>query len=103
MKRTDEFSLVYNNSKKWHFEGAVVFYKSGLEKKVGFTASKKVGNSVKRNRARRRLKALFRELGDQLKSGSYVFVAKVKIDSMDYISLKKSLLWSFKRLNCLEK
>jgi len=95
--------LVYNNSKKWHFDGAVVFYKSGLKKNVGFTASKKVGNSVKRNRARRRLKALFLELSSRLKSGSYVFVAKEKIDDMDYISLRKSLLWSFKRLDCLEK
>ncbi len=81
----------------------MVFYKSGLNKKVGFTASKKVGNSVKRNRARRRLKALFLELCDNLKSGSYIFVAKVKIGDMDYKSLEKNLLWSFKRLNCLEK
>jgi len=81
----------------------VVFYKSGLNKKVGFTASKKVGNSVKRNLARRRLKALFLELSGGLESGSYIFVAKTKIDDMDYTSLKKSLLWSFKRLNCLEK
>ena len=81
----------------------MVFYKSGLKKNVGFTASKKVGNSVKRNLARRRLKALFREIEHQLKSGSYIFVAKRKIDEMDYKSLKKGLLWSFKRLNCLEK
>ena len=95
--------MVYNNSKKWHFDGAVVFYKSGLKKNVGFTASKKVGNSVKRNLARRRLKALFLELNSQLKSGSYIYVAKEKIDNMDYMSLRKSLLWSFKRLDCLEK
>ena len=95
--------MVYNNSKKWHFEGAVVFYKSGLEKSVGFTASKKVGNSVKRNLARRRLKALFLELSGGLKSGSYIFVVKEKINKMDYISLKKGLIWSFKRLECLEK
>jgi len=81
----------------------VIFYKPGLNKKVGFTASKKVGNSVKRNLARRRLKAIFLELSGELKSGSYIFVAKKKIDDVDYISLKKSLLWSFKRLNCLEK
>ena len=30
--------------------------------RVGFTASRKVGNAVKRNRARRRLKALVREM-----------------------------------------
>ena len=81
----------------------MVFYKTGLKKKLGFTASKKVGNSVKRNRARRRLKALFFELSPGLKSGSYIFVAKEKIDYMDYESLKKGLLWSFKRLDCVKK
>lgn len=81
----------------------MVFYKSGLKKNVGFTASKKVGNSVRRNRARRRLKALFLELSSGLKSGSYIFVAKEKIGKMDYESLRKALLWSFKRLDCLEK
>ncbi len=70
---------------------------------MGFTASKKVGNSVKRNRARRRLKALFLEFGDSLKSGSYIFVAKDKMDKMDHISLKKGFLWSLKRLDCLKR
>jgi len=53
--------------------------------------------------ARRRLKALFLELSGGLKSGSYIFVVKEKINKMDYISLKKGLIWSFKRLECLEK
>ena len=94
---------MYHNSKKWHFEGAVIFYTPNTEKHVGFTTSKKVGNAVKRNRARRRLKALFLELQPNLSSGSYVIVAKDKIHDLDYATLKKGLLWSFGRLNCLEK
>lgn len=81
----------------------MIFYTPGSEKQVGFTASKKVGNAVKRNRARRRLKALFLELQKDLSVGSYVFVAKDKIHSLDYESLKNGLLWSFERLKCLEK
>ncbi len=74
----------------------------GLEKKVGFTASKKVGNAVKRARAKRRMRALFNELSSSLKSGVYVFVAKENINQMTYEELKKSFLWSLRKLNCLE-
>lgn len=42
----------------------------------GTTASKKLGNSVKRNRAKRIIKALMLENSDVLKSGTLVTVAK---------------------------
>jgi len=38
-----------------------------------------VGNAVKRNRAKRRMRAMFCEFSDSLKDGTYVFVAKVGI------------------------
>ncbi len=44
--------------------------------KIGFTATKKIGNAVKRNRAKRRLRALFIEYSNSLKDGTYIFVAK---------------------------
>jgi len=47
--------------------------------KVGFTATKKLGNAVKRNRAKRRLRALFCEYSNSLKDGTYIFVAKAGI------------------------
>lgn len=80
----------------------MIFYKITSEKKAGFVASKKVGNAVKRNLAKRRLKALFYDLREQLKDGTYVFVAKEAIGEADYKRLKNSLLWSFKRLECLK-
>ena len=47
--------------------------------KVGFTATKKIGNAVKRNRAKRRLRALFYEHSNSLKDGTYIFVAKASL------------------------
>lgn len=44
---------------------------------MGFTATKKIGNAVRRNRAKRRMRAHFRECSPSLKDGIYIFVAKV--------------------------
>lgn len=92
---------MYTNGKKWHFDGAVIFFQEGSEKKVGFIASKKVGNAVKRNLAKRRMRAIFDEIADSLKDGAYVLVAKKQIEQMSYEAFKKGLNWSLKRMQCL--
>ncbi|MFT5836059.1 MAG: ribonuclease P protein component [Sulfurimonas sp.] len=56
--------------------------------KVGFTATKKIGNAVKRNRAKRRLRALFCENSSQLQDGTYIFVAKLSINEISHEELK---------------
>jgi ribonuclease P protein component len=48
-------------------------------RKVGFTATKKLGNAVKRNRAKRRLRAFFCEYSPSLQDGIYIFVAKTDL------------------------
>lgn len=45
--------------------------------RIGFTASKKVGSAVERNRARRRLREVVRQEADRLRPGyDYVIVAR---------------------------
>ena len=80
MKLHKEFQCVYNKGKDQHSHAVVLFFlpQSGV-RKVGFTATKKLGNAVKRNRAKRRLRALFCEYSNSLKDGTYIFVAKVGI------------------------
>lgn len=62
--------------------------------RVGFTASKKIGNAVARNRAKRRLRALVREMLPALGHAGwdYVIVAKpnATIDR-DFAALKSDL------------
>ncbi len=70
---------------------------------MGFTASKKVGNAIKRNLAKRRLRAIFLEMQDSLCDGVYVFVAKEKMNHQSYETLKKSIVWSMKKLDCLKE
>jgi len=57
-------------------------------KLVGFTATKKIGNAVKRNRSKRRLRALFTKYCSSLKSGTYIFVAKQSTPDYPYDKLE---------------
>lgn len=52
----------------------------GVNARVGFTVTKKQGNAVKRNRIRRRLKALVAEHGASLTAGcDYVLAASADV------------------------
>ncbi|MEZ5751277.1 MAG: ribonuclease P protein component [Paracoccaceae bacterium] len=58
--------------------------------RVGFTCSKKVGNAVTRNRAKRRLRALAREMLPLFRSGwDYVLIGKPEATvSRDFADLR---------------
>lgn len=70
--------------------------------RVGYTASKKIGNAVMRNRAKRRMRALAREvLAGQGKPGwDYVLVARPQATvTRDYTDLLTDLKFALKRLH----
>lgn len=74
------------------------FYKLDTQRVVGFTASKKIGNAVKRNFAKRRMRALFIKHIDRFKDGIFVFVAKKEIVEKNFDAIEKEFLTIFKRL-----
>ena len=69
---------------------------------IGFTASKKIGNAVKRNFAKRRLRAIFTELSSNLTDGTYVFVAKKDILDIEFLKLRDDLTRAFKKVGALQ-
>ncbi|MFK5975440.1 MAG: ribonuclease P protein component [Sulfurovum sp.] len=102
MKTTKEFNIVYNRStKRWHTAYFVLFYKKSSEFKVGFVASKKIGNAVYRNRAKRLLRAHFIENIDLLSTGSFVLVAKPALIEEKYNITSKSYLNALKKCSAL--
>ena len=66
--------------------------------RVGFVASKKIGNAVKRARAKRRLRALFLKMIPRLKGGEYVLVAKPPVLETPFSELEKAFARAIKRL-----
>jgi len=103
IKTTKEFSGVYKRSSKtWHTPYFVLFYQKNLDYKVGFVASKKIGNAVARNRAKRLLRAHFIENIHLLDKGSYVLVAKPALIDEDYLKTQKSYLHALKKCASLK-
>ncbi|MCD4668441.1 MAG: ribonuclease P protein component [Sulfurimonas sp.] len=90
LKLHKEFQYIYKKGKNQHSSSVVLFFlpQNGIHK-VGFTATKKIGNAVKRNRAKRRLRALFCEHSNNLKDGTYIFVAKQSIIDIPHANLEK--------------
>jgi ribonuclease P protein component len=69
--------------------------------RVGFTASRKVGNAVERNRARRRLRAAVREVIPlhAAPGHDYVVIARAATLERPYDALKNDLAVALKRLD----
>jgi len=91
LKHNREFQLVYRRGKSAHSHAFVLFFLPNTSTvTVGFTASKKVGNAVSRNRAKRRMRALFSHYRSQLAGGSYILVAKAATTELPYADMVKA-------------
>lgn len=104
MKRHREFQYIYNKGKNTHSNSVVLFYlpSDGI-KKVGFTATKKIGNAVIRNRSKRRFRALFQQFSPMLQDGTYIFVAKAALSETDFLSLQNDFKKILKRAGALKQ
>lgn len=72
--------------------------------KVGFSVGKKVGDSVRRNRTKRRLKEAFRlEMGRVATGQNYVVVARSGCAERSYAELKAAMLSLLKQANALSE
>ncbi len=68
---------------------------------VGYTATKKIGNAVCRNRSKRRLRAVAHEVLPvyALPNVDYIFIARNSTASCPYSELKKDTIYAIKRIN----
>ncbi|UWQ14792.1 ribonuclease P protein component [Aliiroseovarius sp. M344] len=74
--------------------------------RVGYTCSKKVGNAVARNKAKRRLRAIARDVLPAMgKPGwDYVLIGRAeKTASHDYVDLKADLVRALKQIHTPRK
>jgi len=116
LKRRADFLRVAAVRRKWAAPGLILQAAAQPEDaeaatvpkdsiRVGFTASRKVGNAVKRNRARRRLKALAAEM---LAAGAnpgldLVLIARPATVDRPFDALRRDLEQSLQRTKAARK
>ncbi|MDD3181596.1 MAG: ribonuclease P protein component [Alphaproteobacteria bacterium] len=111
LKKRSDFLSVASHKKKWVAPAFILQIaprpidlthdKAAPACGLGLTASKKmIGNAVQRNRARRRLRALAREvLGAHAVPGhNFVLIARKDVLTQDYAALRAELQKALKRM-----
>ena len=109
LKKRSEFINVTANGKKWVTDGFILVANAQRQKskpdleylpRVGFTATKKIGNSVVRNKAKRILRAISQEVltSSNTPAWDYVIIARKTLTTSNYEDLKKDFRWAIKKL-----
>jgi ribonuclease P protein component len=106
LRKNSDFSDIYKKGKSVGDRYIVLFYrKNGLSyNRTGFLASKKVGNSVERNRARRLMKESYRSLAEKIATGyDLIIIARNTISGKKCADVEKSLYSAFKRTGIIKE
>jgi len=94
IKENRDFRRAYNRGKSFVSPYIVVYVNKNRtgEKRLGITAGKKIGNAVKRNRAKRVIYSAFRACEELISPGyDFVIVARTRILSAKSTDVARSL------------
>lgn len=100
LRRDKDFTAIYRRGKNVPDRYVVVIYrKNGLSyNRTAFLASKKVGNSVQRNRAKRLLKESYRFQKDYLRQGyDIIFISRKTINGCKFHEVNRSVTNALQR------
>ena len=106
LKNRSDFLRVAGMRQKWVTPAMIIQVLSNRnndseEVRVGYTASKKVGNAVQRNFAKRRMREVAKKVfPNKAKEGhDYVLIARREISEYPFNELIRDLKWALKRLH----
>ena len=103
LRKRSDFLAVASSGKRWVAPGFILQigapHPESSFVRYGLTASRKIGNAVTRNRARRRMRALAAELlGHASAEHDYVLIARITTPTCDFDALRQDLIKGLKRL-----
>ena len=98
LKRSRDFTAIYNKSRKVYTRYAIVFVSENKNniQRFGFVASKKTGNAVQRNRIKRLFREFVKNNKEKFKEGTdYIFVGKAvlkeKLGTLKYEDIERDM------------
>lgn len=105
LRKKEDFNRVYKKGKSVGDRFVVVFcLRNDLGyNRISFLASKKVGNSVKRNRARRLMRESMRYIENIKQGYDIIVIARNTINDRKCADVKKSLEAALRRLKIHQK
>ncbi len=106
LKKKSEFRTIFEAGKSFpsKYTVLIVLKDSSGKKKFGFIASKKVGNSVERNRARRLMREVFRlHIAEINQDIQIICIARPSIKGASYSDVEKSILQALRKSRLLEQ
>ena len=106
LRNKNDFSSIYRTGRSVGDRYVVLFFKkNGLGyNRTAFLASKKVGNSVRRNRARRLMRESWRRISEDLPAGyDFIIIARNTINERSFQDVSSSLNHAVRRSRLKEQ
>ena len=95
LRKNEDFKKVYSTGKNYWNRNLILYILKNDEdyNRVGYSITKKIGNSVVRNKVRRRMKEIYRLNVDKLETGyDLIIIPKKNVVDISYKELESAML-----------
>lgn len=102
LKKNQDFKRIYNKGRSYANGLLVTYYLPNQRdyNRLGLSVSKKVGNSVVRNKVKRRIRESYRLNEVKIKKGyDIILISRVKANQADFKSIERALIHLMKKVH----